>query len=337
MFVSDLIKKIPVDTKRRVSEANQRYNKTIREVVRSVTRLNLNAPEQVGHKIRGRQGVSVSVDSIGYPKDFEEKSIPNDLTLSALLSLRKTQLLKLRDSTNSIGRLLQKPKNSVERETQDLIFKLHPKVGSLAPSLGESFEVSEILLKESGRYDLIGELFKLIDEDILGHYFYKLPKGDSTQIPLLEQELPPTSSRIVLYWGVIGLVAEVLNLSVEDLTVVVMAHELAHAYTHLGFDIDGYYWNTYSFYKSDRALVEGLAQYYTEKALKILSVKIPGGYGAYEELLRNQPSAYHTHNKWIKDTTPEAVRTALITMRKKNPIALNKFNDKLQTIGIQYK
>jgi len=71
MFVSDLIKKIPVDTKRRVSEANQRYNKTIREVVRSVTRLNLNAPEQVGHKIRGRQGVSVSVDSIGYPKDFE--------------------------------------------------------------------------------------------------------------------------------------------------------------------------------------------------------------------------------------------------------------------------
>ena len=107
MFVSDLIKKIPVDTKRGVNESKQRYNKTIREAVRSVTRLNLNIPEQVEHNIRGRQGVSVSVDSIGYPKDFEEKSIPDDLRLSALLSLRKTQLLKLRDSTNSIGRLLQ--------------------------------------------------------------------------------------------------------------------------------------------------------------------------------------------------------------------------------------
>jgi hypothetical protein len=132
-------------------------------------------------------------------------------------------------------------------------------------------------------------------------------------------------------------VAEVLNLSVGDLTVVVMAHELAHAYTHLGFDIDGYYWNTYSFYKSDRALVEGLAQYYTEKALKNLSIRIPGGYIAYEELLRNQPSAYHTHIEWIKDTTPESIRTALITMRKKYPIKLNEFNDKLQAIGIQYK
>ena len=48
----------------------------------------------------------------------------------------------------------------------------------------------------------------------------------------------------------------------------VLTHELAHAYTQLGADIDGRRWAAASFAKAETELKEGLAQYYTERVLR---------------------------------------------------------------------
>lgn len=64
---------------------------------------------------------------------------------------------------------------------------------------------------------------------------------------------------IEVYWAVIGLVAALLDVRIEDLTTVVLTHELAHAYTHLGYDIDGANWPGQCFAKTESVLKEGLA------------------------------------------------------------------------------
>jgi hypothetical protein len=64
------------------------------------------------------------------------------------------------------------------------------------------------------------------------------------------------------HWLGVGL----LGCQVEDLTIVVLVHELAHAYTQNGADIEGRRWATISFAKAETALKEGLAQYYTDRA-----------------------------------------------------------------------
>ncbi len=49
-------------------------------------------------------------------------------------------------------------------------------------------------------------------------------------------------SKIARRNTVIGLVSEWLGCAVEDLAIVVLTHELAHAYTQLGADIEGLRW-----------------------------------------------------------------------------------------------
>jgi hypothetical protein len=96
-------------------------------------------------------------------------------------------------------------------------------------------------LRTSGVIDRL----KAINEDVLGAYSF-------SGLPTVE-----------LYWMVIGLTAGLIGVSVEALTVVVTIHELAHAYSHLGKDIDGKTWNTGDFARAELGIVEGLAQFYT--------------------------------------------------------------------------
>jgi hypothetical protein len=59
---------------------------------------------------------------------------------------------------------------------------------------------------------------KEIEEDILGVYIFSGPR----------------TPRIEIYWLAQALVAAMIGARIEDLTVVTLAHELAHAYTHVG-------------------------------------------------------------------------------------------------------
>jgi hypothetical protein len=75
-----------------------------------------------------------------------------------------------------------------------------------------------------------------------------------------------------VYWMVIGVMSGVLGVPVDALAIVVATHELAHAYSHLGRDIDGSRWETEAFARAELNIAEGIAQFYTE----MICHKLPG-------------------------------------------------------------
>jgi hypothetical protein len=117
---------------------------------------------------------------------------------------------------------------------------------------------------------------------------------------------------------------------VDDLTVVVLTHELAHAYTHLGADIEGHRWPSSKFAAAETALTEGLAQYYTHRVLERLSSRgrYSGARKIFEDMLPAQPDAYRSHEPW-KKSSPEAVRLAMLEVRRRNEGKLSEFNARL--------
>ncbi|MGO8917200.1 MAG: hypothetical protein ACLQJR_14940 [Stellaceae bacterium] len=127
----------------------------------------------------------------------------------------------------------------------------------------------------------------------------------------------------------IGLVSEWLGCAVEDLAIVVLAHELAHAYTQLGADIDGRRWAAVSFAKAETGLKEGLAQYYTDRVLRRLERRYGGALKVFLDLVPRQPEAYQVHQKWGRQSSPEAVRRAMLEVRRWNEGKLADFNRRL--------
>ena len=152
------------------------------------------------------------------------------------------------------------------------------------------------------------ERIRSIQEDVLGAYFFRLPE-------------------VRLYWMVIGFLSGVLGVSVEALTLVVAAHELAHAYTHLGRDIDGGRWAPETFAAANLAIAEGLAQFYTKVICKKLETRFPSGWEAYERLLKLQSGPYLVHEDWTEgsEAVGEVVRISMITCRSTNTAKLGRF------------
>jgi hypothetical protein len=147
---------------------------------------------------------------------------------------------------------------------------------------------------------------------------------------MLSDEQTVNRASIRLYWGVIGLVSEWLGCSVEDLAVVVLTHELAHAYTQLGADIAGWRWPAPLFEKAEPGLKEGLAQYYTDRVLRRLGGRYSGALRAYEMMLPKQPDIYRTHESWVEEFSPEAVRRAMLEVRRWKEGKLADFNRRLK-------
>jgi hypothetical protein len=51
---------------------------------------------------------------------------------------------------------------------------------------------------------------------------------------------------------------------------------------------------------------------------------------AFEKLLEKQPEAYHTHEPWLKDGTPELVRLAMLEVRRQGGETIAQFEAALQ-------
>jgi hypothetical protein len=148
------------------------------------------------------------------------------------------------------------------------------------------------------------EEIKKITTDYLGCYHYP----------------PQRAPWIEIYWMPIALIAAMLNVRMEDLAVVTLAHELGHGYTHLGRDIDGANWDTVGFAKSDADVKEGLAQFYTEVIAQNIASRQPGAFEAFEKFLALQSGPYLAHKEWLKEEKQkrsESVRFALLASRTK--------------------
>jgi hypothetical protein len=181
-------------------------------------------------------------------------------------------------------------------------------LGNLSASIEEvrrvrdSFKTLNDWLKKLAILKKIGA----IRQDILGAYFFRIPE-------------------IRLYWMVIGLLSRALGVSAESLTVVVAAHELAHAYSHIGRDIDGARWDTEAFASTELEIAEGLAQFYTGSVCLKLQERFPSAKLAYDALLAVQSGPYKAHIDWgsPQESTGEVVRFTMIKTRSN---AINKYH-----------
>jgi hypothetical protein len=170
------------------------------------------------------------------------------------------------------------------------------------------------------------EEIKKVKADYLGCYFYP----------------PVHPSWIEIYWMPIALIAAMINVRMEDLAIVTLAHELGHGYTHLGRDIDGASWDTVGFSKSDPEVKEGLAQFYTDVVTKKLASRQPGVHEAFQSFLKMQSGPYLAHKDWLKEQPQrsETVRFTLLSSRTNGIVkqsdwraALDETNKKLCRLG----
>ena len=309
MNVLTLLEELPKETKKKVENAKKSYNVIIREAIRFESRLSFNSGKSnsFGEDVSVR--VPIKIDT-GYPKDILKLEVPKEYELIALLSRIKPAIVDLAESSGIVTDFIV--------DYQDFE-EMNKYVGA---AICYACAESRDLLKMLDEYDLVKRIVE-ISPDILGCYKNKVDKNYFNN--------PENNSReIYLYWGVIGLVSSCLGVSVEDLTAVVLAHELSHAYTHLGYDIDGNRWTDEGFLYSETSVKEGLAQYYTERVLVRLRYKIPGGIGAYNKLLAKQGEDYLAHKIWIDgiEASSENIRETLIEIRN-HSVGLKEFNDLL--------
>jgi hypothetical protein len=172
-------------------------------------------------------------------------------------------------------------------------------------------DVVTAILRAQQTEELVSRL-RQIDHDVLGAYFF-------------------VRGEVHIYWMVIGFYASILNVSIEDLTIVVVAHELAHVYTHLGKDVDKSRWDTDAFARSDLRIVEGLAQLYTDRVVHRLAPIYPGAETAFHELLRLQSTPYTIFQEWIDaGAQGEEVRATMIQTRKARITTYDEFYTALE-------
>jgi hypothetical protein len=280
---------IPPDAEDRVHRAYKEFRQIVRSHIRSETRLSLADEES-------RDNVPVKIVD-GFPASIAQLiDRHQDRTLWRLI----LALPKLGGIIDGLGTLVA---NWDEFERW---LELPETVRGSRPALEKSIEVAKTLQALAVTKKVFEQL-KEINEDILGVYRF----GD--------REGP----RVEIFWMAHALFAGAFGLRIEDLTVVTLAHELSHAYTHIGRDIDGKAWTEPGFGKSDLAVVEGLAQFYTLAVAEKLNVRAPGVLPAFTKLLEYQSAPYKAHADWLRDSPKqrgESVRFAMLRARGRGQV-----------------
>ncbi len=274
------------DTEARVSQTVKRFSPIIREVIRAETGLKLSDGEQRGAlPVRVTTGMPLSFAKV--VTDEPDPILWKLLALKARLHNAAITLATLAELTPQVNAWVSCPAGV--RET----------IGAIPPAQ----ECAALLANLQRAEEAKKKIQAIISEDILGCYFFP-------------ESHPP---RIEIYWMPIGLIAQAINVSVENLAIVVLIHELAHGYTHIGCDIDAERWEREDFAETDRYVAEGLAQHYTALISEKLEGRSPGCHGAYEAFLELQSGPYLFHKDWLKNQPSrrgEAVRYALLAARR---------------------
>ena len=223
--------------------------------------------------------------------------------------------------------LLLLHKRTLEQTEQGLVV-VSGQFDSLCDLVAPMVDEDDITALQYWLSEIIGKLneteiikqLSSIEEDILGAYFFH-------------------EGKVEIYWMAIGITSELYGIPVAALTTVVLAHELAHAYTHLGKDIDSKKWETEKFDQADLRIVEGLAQFYTEVVCKKLVIRFPAALSAYNELLKFQSNPYKVQQEWAKQNEHqgEIIRFSMVHTRTSGITDYDRFksflDDQAKAIG----
>ena len=115
----------------------------------------------------------------------------------------------------------------------------------------------------------------------------------------------------------IGLSAINSGLGIEQLTLLTLFHELAHAYHHRAYDIDGKQFDTYGFGESEKGFIEGVAQYYTKKLVNSDIGQVNHLSKVWDWHQSVCSEEYVVPPKWLEGVREkEVMRSAMISARK---------------------
>lgn len=290
--IRGVLKTFEANLETMVDRTVRQWNQTLRDALRSETGFKLTLGEQ-------QRSVPVRVIP-GLPPPFRKLLSDNPDPVLWEVYLRRGLLASAFEGL------------ALLESRFDILCANLPQECARLADLAKSKRLVEHLLGRLKR-SRVPEEFQTIQEDVLGAYFFRKPE-------------------IQIYWVVIALMAGVFDVSIEALTVVVLAHELAHAYTHLGLDIDGRDWDTESFAAADKGIVEGLAQHYTRILCdRRLKERYPVAGRAYHRLLAQQGGPYVVHTRWVADgdVIGEPVRLAMIRTRQNQLIRYTNFEGEL--------
>ena len=268
--LTDLIARVPPEVEKRVRLVRDQTRSVLQDALRGECRLLLRTPAETEGNQPGAQ-VPVEV-APGHPAILKNISFPDDFERILLLGRYRPCLEQTVAGVNGLIHL-----------RQEFLSRPDPDewVTATEADLRSTLTWATTLLKLLNQHDPL-KIILAVEEDCLGVYQY-----DAAD--LLAEETTVNKAAIRLYWGVIGLVSQWMGCSVDDLTIVVLLHELAHAYTQLGADIQGWRWPAPAFATSETAVKEGLAQYYTDRVLRRLGRRYPGALKTYEDMLRGHP------------------------------------------------
>ena len=129
----------------------------------------------------------------------------------------------------------------------------------------------------------------------------------------------PTTATVNLYERMLSWTAQTLDLPQRDIENVVLLHEVVHAVSHLGRDLDGRIWSDFAM-PSPRELNfrpsrthENLAQYFTHRLIEQLYDD--GLQRAFDSLTDNQPLEYRAWRD-MRSEPIEQVRRLLLRARE---------------------
>ena len=255
--LSTLLEQLDKTTSQRVDQARKRFGPAIREALRQETGLLLNRSRIDSDGRQTGEGSTVPIQvTAALPEELHSFEFSDEVSLHILLSQHSSSMEHLQAGLPGVTHLYESllatspPPFSVTTDDVKLVRDLQAKIERMMATLTQANPVQAILHA---------------DEDVLGRYRY-----------VVSQYREEWRGSIDLYWGVIGVVAKMLGVQIEPLAVVVLAHESAHAYTHLGIDIDGGRWSSSAFAETDLPLKEGLAQYYTLQICRRLESQASG-------------------------------------------------------------
>lgn len=275
---------VPPDAEERVNRSFKQWNQIVRDYIRTETGLKLSDGDS-------RYAIPVRVVN-GFP-----------VTLAQLIDqYRDPVMWRLIIGQPKLGGLIEGIEFLLQKWNQLEQWPSLPepaKNGQLV--LDRTLKIATSL-QQVALADKVVQQIKDIHEDILGVYRFA----------------PAQGSNVELYWLPIAMIAAMIDVAIEDLTVIVLIHELAHGYTHIGRDIDGESWDDSGFRDSEPGVVEGLAQFYTEVISERLAARTPSLFTAYQALLKLQSGPYLAHQDWLKmdrRQIGETVRFTLIAAR----------------------
>lgn len=310
-MLTDLLRRVPKSVEKQVRTTRNQARSVLQEALRAECRLVLRMPEEPEVKHSGAQ-VPVNIDP-AHPVVLRDIAFPDEIEIIVLLS-RYRKILE--EAHHGVLGLLAL-REELMRKSSDY----EQWISASKSDLQSTFNWAQSLLKILEEHNPLMRVLA-VREDILGSYVY-----DSKNSLADDREV--NRAQIRLYWAVIGLVSEWMGCTVENLTIVVLTHELSHAYTQLGADIEGRRWQAAAFARAEAEVKEGLAQYYTDRVLQRLSHRYAGALAVYKQMLPMQPDLYRTHENWVKKSTPESVRRTMLEMRRWKEGTLNEFNHRL--------